>query len=36
VAADDHRSPRQLWAAQQLNGRDELIQVDVQDPVHSP
>ena len=36
VAADDHRPPGQLRAAQQLDGRDELIQVDVQDPVHSP
>ena len=36
VAADDDRPPGQLGAAQQFDGRDELVQVDVQDPVHSP
>jgi hypothetical protein len=35
MAADDHWLPGQLRAAQHLHSRDELVQVDLEDPVHA-
>ncbi|HSU03392.1 MAG TPA: hypothetical protein VLK03_12640 [Nocardioides sp.] len=35
MAADDHWLPGQLRTAQHLHCRDELVQVDVEDPVHT-
>jgi hypothetical protein len=33
ITADDHWAPAELGTAQQLDSRDELVQVDVQHPV---
>ena len=33
VAADDHRPPGQLGPAEDLDGGEELVEVDVEDPV---
>jgi hypothetical protein len=34
MATDDDRATGQLGVAEELDGGDELIQVDVEDPVH--